>query len=177
MDLTIIISLAVLAGCCYQVRRWIVRAEERGFVRGWDACALAERARRQGRATGDDEVAEGAACAYCSGERAAVALMVDGVLKEICQQCWTYLGEGRGTVQTVIIISSDHPYFRQGSRALAVVEHGQLVQLARYQVHGVEQHGDCVHIRTGLEYTFVVSHADYAALLGVGHEAANGVPA
>jgi hypothetical protein len=47
MDITLLLSLIVLGLLAFLVRRWIGRAEERGFVQGWDACARAERARVQ----------------------------------------------------------------------------------------------------------------------------------
>lgn len=41
----LILSLLILALLAWQVRRWLRRSEEKGFVAGWDACAKAERAR------------------------------------------------------------------------------------------------------------------------------------
>lgn len=51
---TLFVSLCILAGCVWQVRRLIRRTEEQAFVRGWDACALAEHARRQRKGTTED---------------------------------------------------------------------------------------------------------------------------
>lgn len=75
-------------------------------------------------------------------------------------------------MSTLTILGSDCPGFHHGTKARAVVERGALVQLARFRVNGVGPEGEqTVMIRTALEYWFLVSRAEYAALLdgcGVG---------
>jgi hypothetical protein len=78
---------------------------------------------------------------------------------------------------TLTLEGSDHAHFRKGSQAAAVVERGELKQLASYQVRNVQQRGDLVIITTALEYQFVARYADYAQLLGLHHYASDRVPA
>ena len=45
--LDLFLSLLTLLGCVWQVRRWLRRAEDRGFVAGWNAWMEAEQRRQE----------------------------------------------------------------------------------------------------------------------------------